>query len=85
MKNIPPLVLPNFYGMSSKDPDSFMFEFYILCHTYGYTNDTHKLHILPATLKETPLKWLMGLGEHTITSWDDMMKFFLKKYQAYYF
>ena len=25
----------------------------------------------------------MGLGEHTITSWEDMRKFFLKMYQAY--
>lgn len=25
MKNIPPSVLPNFYGMSTEDPDSFMF------------------------------------------------------------
>ena len=31
MKNIPPSVLPNFYGMTSKDPDSFLFEFDILC------------------------------------------------------
>ena len=37
MKNIPPSVLPNFYGMSTEDPDSFMFEFDILCRTYGYT------------------------------------------------
>lgn len=51
MKNIPPSVLPNFYGMLSKDPDSFMFKFDILCRTYGYTDDTHKLHIFPTTLK----------------------------------
>lgn len=25
----------------------------------------------------------MGLGEHTIASWDDMKRIFLKKYQAY--
>lgn len=43
MKNIPPSVLPNFYGMSTKDPDAFMFEFDILCRTYGYTDDIHKL------------------------------------------
>jgi len=34
-------------------------------------------------LKATELKWFMSLGEHTITSWDDMKKIFLKKYQAY--
>ena len=31
MKNIPPSVLPNFYGMASEDPDSFLFEFDIIC------------------------------------------------------
>ena len=83
MKNIPPSILPNFYGMNFEDPNSFLFEFYILCRTYGYTNDTHKLLLFLATLKTAALKWFMGLGEHTITSWDDMRKIFLKKYQAY--
>jgi len=83
MKNIPPSVLHNFYGMSTKDPDSFMFDFDILCRTYGYTNDTHKLCLFPATLKVAALKWFMGLGECTITSWDDIKKMFLKKYQTY--
>lgn len=83
MKNIPHSVLPNFYGMSTKDPDSFMFEFDILCRTYGYTDDTHKLRIFLATLKAAALKWFMGLREHSITSWDEMKKIFLKKYQAY--
>ena len=41
MKNIPPSILPNFYGMTSEDPNSFLFEFDILCRTYGYTDDTH--------------------------------------------
>ena len=69
--------------MTSEDPDSFLFEFDILCGTYGYTDDTHKLHLFPTTLKADALKWFMGLGEHTITSWDNMRKVFLKKYQAY--
>jgi hypothetical protein len=30
MKNIPPSVLPNFFGMSIEDPDAFMFEFDIV-------------------------------------------------------
>ena len=80
MKNIPPSVLPNFYGMTSEDPDSFLFEFDILCQTYGYTNDTHKLRLFPATLKAATLKWFMGLGEYCITSWDEMRIFFLRKY-----
>ena len=31
MKNIPPSMLPNFYGMASEDPDSLFFEFDIVC------------------------------------------------------
>ena len=40
MKNIPPSILPNFYGTSTEDPDSFLFEFDVLCRTYGYIDDT---------------------------------------------
>jgi len=83
MKNIPPFVLPNFYGISIEDLDSFMFEFDILCRTYGYTYDTHKLRLFLSTLKAIALKWFMGLGEHTITSCDVMKKISLKKYEAY--
>ena len=78
MKNIPPSILPNFYGITSEYPHSFLFEFDILCRTYGYTDDTHKLRLFPATLKTPALKWFMGLGEHTITSWHDMINIFPK-------
>jgi hypothetical protein len=64
--------------LPTKDPDAFLFEFDILCHTYGYTNDAKKLHLFPSTLKGSTLKWFMGLGESTILYWDDMRKTFLK-------
>jgi hypothetical protein len=83
MKNIPPSVLPNLYGMASEDLMHSLFEFDILCRTYGYIDDAHKLRLFPATLKGTALKWFMGLGESTIGYWDTMRKIFLKKYQAY--
>ena len=83
MKNIPPSVLPNFYGMASEDPDSFLFEFDIVCQTYGYTDDAHRLRLFLATLKASTLKWFMGLGEHAITNWDGMRRIFLRKYQPY--
>jgi hypothetical protein len=31
MKNISPSSLPNFNGLSSEDPDTFIFEFDVLC------------------------------------------------------
>ena len=83
MTNIPPSILPNFYGTSIEDPDSFIFEFDVLCRTYGYTNDTQKLILFPATLKGAALKWFMGLGVNTILYWINMKKIFLKKYQPY--
>jgi hypothetical protein len=36
MKNIPLSPLPNFHGLSSEDPDEFLFEFDILCRSYDY-------------------------------------------------
>ena len=39
MKNIPPSSLPHFHGMSTEDPNSFLFEFDILCCSYNYVND----------------------------------------------
>ena len=69
--------------MTSEDPDSFLFEFDILCHGYNYIRDSQKLRLFPATLKDSTLRWFMGLGEHTIRSWDDMRIAFLKKYQEY--
>jgi hypothetical protein len=51
MKNIPPSILPNFYGTCTEDPDAFLFEFDILCQTYGYISDIQKLRLFPATLK----------------------------------
>eukprot|EP00253_Pinus_taeda_P019887 PITA_19887 len=83
MKIIPPLVLPNFYGMASEDPDSFLFEFDIVCRTYGYTDDAHRLRLFPATLKASTLRWFMRLVEHTINDWDGMRRVFLRKYQPY--
>ena len=83
MKNIPPSALPYFHGMSTEDPDSFLFEFDILCRSYNYVNDAQKLKLFPTTLKDSSLRWFMGLGEHTISSWNDMKTTFLRKYQEY--
>jgi len=40
MKNIPLSSLPNFHGLSSQDPDEFLFKFDILCRSYDYVNPT---------------------------------------------
>jgi hypothetical protein len=57
MKNIPLSALPNFHGLSSEDPDEFLFEFDILCRSYDYISNAQKLKLFPATLKVNTLRW----------------------------
>ena len=83
MKNIPPSSLPAFYWKSNEYPDTFLFEFDILCISYNYLKDAHKLKLFLATLKDSSLRWFMGLGEYSIRTWEDMTTTFLQKYQEY--
>ena len=53
MKNIPPSSLTTFYGKINEDLDTFLFEFDILCRSYNYLQDAHKLKLFPATLKDS--------------------------------
>ena len=66
MKNISPSILPDFHGLRNEDPETFLFEFEVLCRSYDYLLDTQKLKLFPTTLKDATLKWSMGLGAHTI-------------------
>ena len=66
MKRIPPSVLPNFKGMRLEDPETFLFEFEIICKSYGYSLHIQKLNLFPATLKDRALRWFMTLGTNSI-------------------
>lgn len=55
-KPIPFTALPSFHGLTSKDPDTFLFEFDIVCRGYDYITNQKKLKIFPATLKGTTLR-----------------------------
>jgi hypothetical protein len=55
MKNIPHSSFPNFHGLSKKDPNTFLFEFYVLCRSYGYVTNAHKLKLFLTTLKSVVL------------------------------
>ena len=83
MKSIPATSLPSFYGKNSEDLDTFLFEFDILCRSYNYLQYAQKLKLFPTTLKDSTLRWFMGLGEPSIRTWDDMKSVFLRKYQDY--
>ena len=82
-KNISPSVLANFYGLKSEDPETFLFEFEVLCRTYDYLEDSQKLKLFPSTLKGDSLKWFMGLVTQPIRTWNDMKKTFLDRYLDY--
>ena len=81
MKNIPPSFLPKFHGLRSKDPENFLFEFEIVCRSYGYLLKTQKLRLFPETLKDKALKWFISLGTNSIGSWNDMKKIFIEQYK----
>lgn len=55
-KNIPPSALPVFYGLVTEYPNTFMFEFDVLCRSYDYTFDAHRLELFPTTLKDVSLR-----------------------------
>ena len=40
MKNISPSALPHFHGLTTEDPDTFLFEFAVLFRTYCLVNLT---------------------------------------------
>jgi hypothetical protein len=84
MKNIPLSALPNFHGLSTEDPNDFLFEFDILCRSYDYTTTALNLKLFPTTLKGNMLRWFMSLGGENISTWGQMRQLFLNKYQDYF-
>ena len=83
MKNISPSVLPNFHGLKSEDPETFLFEFEVFCRTYDYLKYSQKIKLFPSTPKGVALKWFMGLVTQSIRTWNDMKKVFLDRYLDY--
>lgn len=55
VKEIPLQNILTFHGMSSEDPNDFLFEFDVLCRGYDYTIDPHKLNMFTSTLKGVAL------------------------------
>ena len=55
LKNIPTTTLPIFYGLPTKDLDTFLFEFDILFYIFDYKTNAHKLKLFLTTLKESSL------------------------------
>jgi len=55
MKNINPTNVPHFHGTITKDTNTSLFEFEVLCNTYDYKNHAPNLRLFPSTLKEATL------------------------------
>ena len=53
IKNIPHSALPIFRGVTTEDPNMFLFEFDVLYNSYDCQNDAQKLNLFPPTLKDT--------------------------------
>ena len=83
MKNISPSTLPHFHGMTTEDPNTFLFEFVVICRTYDYTDDEKKLKLFPSTLKDAALRWFMALPGDSITTWAQMHQASNNKYRDY--
>ena len=84
MKNISPSVLPNFHGLRNEDPETFLFEFEVICQTYDYLEDTQKLKLFPLTLKGGYFEMVHGItSTSSIRTWNDMKQTFLDRYLDY--
>ena len=83
MHNIPPSTLPNFHVLKNEYPDTFLFEFEVICRGYDYCTNAQRLKVFPLTLKGAALRWFMSLDGNCIQTWEDMKNVFLKKYQDY--
>lgn len=70
--------------MTTEDPDTFLFEFSIICQTYDCAENDQKLKLFPSILKDVALRWFMGLPRNSITTWAQMQQAFNNKYRDYY-
>lgn len=68
IKYIPLFTLRTFQGMIIEDPDTFMLEIYVICRSYYYTTNEHKIKLFPSTLKGEILSSFIALSKASINS-----------------
>ena len=56
-----PVAIPNFHGLTTKHPNTFYFEFEVVCRTDDYILDAQNLKLFHSTLKHSMLRWFMIL------------------------
>ena len=75
--------LPKFHGFESEDAYFFIREFEKVCLMMKIPSvgiDAIKLRFVPFSLKDLARKWLYSLEVGSISSWDNFIKAFLKKF-----
>ena len=70
MKSINLVPLPNFHGLPTEDPNTFLFWFKVVSRTCDYVLDAQKLKLFPSTLKDLALRCFISLEGNNITSWN---------------
>jgi len=79
--------LLKFHGLESEDAYFFIREFEEVCLMIKISHladDAIRLRFVPFALKDLAKKWFHSLVIGSITSWDDFIKVFLKKFYPIY-
>ena len=74
-----------FHGMDSEDVYFFIREFEEVCLIMRIPQlgeDVVRLRFIPFSLKDTAKKWLYSFPVGLVSSWDDFVKVFLKKFYS---
>jgi len=75
--------LPKFHGLESEDAYFFVREFEEVCLMMRIPqlgDDVVRLRFIPFSLKDLAKKWLYSLAIDSVTTWDDFVKAFSKKF-----
>ena len=75
--------LLKFHGLESEDAYFFVRKFEKVCLMMSIPqlgDDAVKLRFTPFSLKDLAKKWLYNLAVDSVTTWDDFIKAFLKKF-----
>ena len=79
--------LLKFHGLESEDAYFFVREFEEVCLMMRIPqlgDDAIRLRFIPFSLKDLAKKWLYSLAVDSVTTWDDFVKAFLKKFYPIY-